>query len=290
MSIIEVNNLTKYYGKARGIVDVSFNVDEGEIFGFIGPNGAGKSTTIRLFLSLIYPSGGSAKIFGKDCIQFGPEIRQEIGYLPSEVFYYEGMKVLDLLEYSASFYTKDCTKRLHELADLMELDLKRKIDDLSYGNKKKVGIVQGLLHQPKLIVLDEPTAGLDPLMQQKFFNLIREENKRGATVFFSSHILGEVQKMCNRVAIIKEGSIINIQDIKTLQKDNYKKIKVQADELDEKRFEVDGASQLVKEDGGVSFFFRGDINAILRLIGEKEITDVTIEEPTLEEIFLHYYE
>ena len=290
MSIIEVNKLTKYYGKSRGIVDVSFNVDEGEIYGFIGPNGAGKSTTIRLFLSLIYPSGGSAKIFGKDCIQFGPEIRQDIGYLPSEVFYYEGMKVLDLLEYSASFYEKDCTKRLHELAEIMELDLKRKIDDLSYGNKKKVGIVQGLLHQPKLILLDEPTSGLDPLMQQKFFNLVREENKRGTTVFFSSHILGEVQKMCNRVAIIKEGSIINIQDIKTLQKDNYKKIKVQADELDEKRFEVDGVTKLVKENGGVSFFYKGDINSIMRLISEKEITDVTIEEPTLEEIFMHYYE
>jgi ABC-2 type transport system ATP-binding protein len=290
MSIIEINKLTKYYGKSRGIVDVSFNVEEGEIFGFIGPNGAGKSTTIRLFLSLIYPSSGSAKIFGKDCIQYGPEIRQDIGYLPSEVFYYEGMKVLDLLEYSASFYNKDCTKRLHELADIMELDLKRKIDDLSYGNKKKVGIVQGLLHQPKLLLLDEPTSGLDPLMQQKFFNLAREENKRGATIFFSSHILGEVQKMCSRVAIIKEGSIINIQDIKTLQKDNYKKIRVQADELDEKRFEVDGVSKLVKEDGGVSFFFKGDINAIMRLIGEKEITDVTIEEPTLEEIFIHYYE
>lgn len=290
MSIIEVSHLTKYYGKARGIIDVSFSVDEGEIFGFIGPNGAGKSTTIRLFLSLIYPSGGSAKIFGKDCIQYGPEIRQDIGYLPSEVFYYEGMKVLDLLKYSASFYPKDCTQRMHELADLMELDLKRKIDDLSYGNKKKVGIVQGLLHQPKLIVLDEPTAGLDPLMQQKFFNLIREEHKRGATVFFSSHILGEVQKMCNRVAIIKEGSIINIQDIKTLQKDNYKKIQVQADDLDEKRFEVDGVTKLVKENGEVRFFFKGDINKLMRLIGEKDISDVTIEEPTLEEIFMHYYE
>ena len=290
MGIIEVDKLTKYYGKARGIVDVSFNVDEGEIFGFIGPNGAGKSTTIRLFLSLIYPTSGEARIFGKDCIKYGPEIRQEIGYLPSEVFYYEGMKVLDLLKYSASFYPKDCTKRIHELAELMELDLKRKIEDLSYGNKKKVGIVQGLLHQPKLIVLDEPTAGLDPLMQQKFFNLIREENKRGATIFFSSHILGEVQKMCNRVAIIKEGSIINIQDIKTLQRDNYKKIRIQAEDMDEKRFGVEGVTKLAKEDGGISFFFKGDINMIMKLISEKEVNDVTIEEPTLEEIFIHYYE
>ncbi len=151
VSIIEVNNLTKYYGKARGIVDVSFNVDEGEIFGFIGPNGAGKSTTIRLFCSLIYPSSGEAKIFGKDVIKYGPEIRQDIGYLPSEVFYYDRMKVIDLLKYSASFYKKDCTERLYELAETMELDLKRRIDDLSYGNKKKVGIVQGLLHQPKVL-------------------------------------------------------------------------------------------------------------------------------------------
>jgi len=289
-SIIEVNHLTKYYGKTRGIVDVSFNVEEGEIFGFIGPNGAGKSTTIRLFMSLIYPTSGDAKIFGMDCIKHGPEIRQEIGYLPSEVFYYEGMKVFDLLKYSASFYHKDCSKRLHELADLMELDLKRRIDDLSYGNKKKVGIVQGLLHQPKLIVLDEPTAGLDPLMQQKFFNLIREENKRGATIFFSSHILGEVQRLCSRVAIIKEGSIINIQDIKTIQKDNYKKIRVSAENIDVKRFEVEGVTNLEKVDSSLSFFYKGDINSMARLISDIKVSDATIEDLSLEEIFMHYYE
>ena len=290
MNVIELNNLTKYYGKARGIIDVSLAVDEGEIFGFIGPNGAGKSTTIRLFLSLIYPTSGDMKIFGKDVLKFGPELRQDIGYLPSEVFYYEGMKVIDLLKYSASFYKKDCSKRIEELSDLMELDLKRRIDDLSYGNKKKVGIVQGLLHQPKLIVLDEPTAGLDPLMQQKFFNLIREENNNGATVFFSSHILGEVQKMCNRVAIIKDGGIINTQDIKTLQKDNYKKIYIVSPNLDGANFQFDGVTNLQKENGAVRFFYKGDINRITKLISEKEVTDVTIEEPTLEEIFMHYYE
>ncbi|MCJ7568143.1 MAG: ABC transporter ATP-binding protein [Anaerolineales bacterium] len=290
MSIIEVNNLTKYYGKARGIVDVSFQVDEGEIFGFIGPNGAGKSTTIRLFCSLIYPSGGEAKIFGKDCVKFGPEIRQDIGYLPSEVFYYDRMKVIDLLKYSASFYKKDCTQRLYELADIMELDLKRRIDDLSYGNRKKVGIVQGLLHQPKVLLLDEPTSGLDPLMQKKFYKLIRDENKRGATVFLSSHILGVVQKMCNRVAIIKEGKIIQIEDIKTMQHDNYKKIRVEAKDLDASQFDVDGVINLEKENGVVTFFYKGDINVITKRISEKEVADVTIEEPTLEEIFMHYYE
>lgn len=290
MSIIEVNQLTKYYGKARGIVDVSFQVEEGEIFGFIGPNGAGKSTTIRLFLSLIYPTSGDSKIFGQDAIQHGPEIRQEIGYLPSEVFYYERMKVLELLKYSASFYKKDCTKRMHELAEIMELDLKRRIDDLSYGNKKKVGIVQGLLHQPKLIVLDEPTAGLDPLMQRNFFELIRDENKRGATVFFSSHILGEVQKMCNRVAIIKEGSVIRMEDIKTLQKDNYKKIRVTAAALETGHFKAEGVTNMQQENGAITFFYKGDINIVTKMISALEVTDVTIEEPTLEEIFLHYYE
>jgi len=290
MSIIEVNHLTKYYGKARGIEDVSFNVEEGEIFGFIGPNGAGKSTTIRLFLGLIHPTSGEAKIFGRDCIQFGPEIRQDIGYLPSEVFYYERMKVHDLLKYSASFYKKDCSERIRELSDLMELDLKRRIDDLSYGNRKKVGIVQGMLHSPRILLLDEPTSGLDPLMQQKFFNLVREENKNGTTVFFSSHILGEVQKMCSRVAIIKEGSIINVQDIKTLQSENYKKIRVDGEGIQQKHFDVEGVTKLMKENGSVTFFFRGDINEIVKLISAQKVSDVIIEEPTLEEIFMHYYE
>ena len=289
MSVIEIKNLTKYYGKARGIIDVSLNVEEGEIFGFIGPNGAGKSTTIRLLCSLIYPTKGSATIFGKDVIKHGPEIRQEIGYLPGEVFYYDKMKVIDLLKYSASFYNKDCTQRMYELAEIMELDLKRKIDELSYGNKKKVGIVQGLLHQPKLLFLDEPTSGLDPLMQKKFFDLVREENKRGVTVFFSSHILAEVQKMCNRVAIIREGEIIKLEDIKTLQADNYKKIRVQAPGLDETRFAVDGATNLLSENGAVTFFYKGDINVITRILSASAISDLTIEEPTLEEIFMHYY-
>ena len=290
MSVIEVNHLTKYYGKARGIIDVSFHVDEGEIFGFIGPNGAGKSTTIRLLLSLIYPTGGSATIWGKDCIKFGPELRQDIGYLPSEVFYYERMKVIDLLKYSASFYPKDCTQRMHELSELMELELNRRIEDLSYGNRKKVGIVQGLLHRPSLLFLDEPTAGLDPLMQRQFFQLIREENRRGVTVFFSSHILGEVQRMCNRVGIIKEGKIIEIADIRTLQQNNYKKVRVAADDLQAARFDLPGVTNLEQHNGVVRFLYKGDINTIVQKLGGIPVSDVTIEEPTLEEIFMHYYE
>ncbi len=290
MIVIEANHLTKYYGKARGIIDVSFQVEEGEIFGFIGPNGAGKSTTIRLFLSLIYPTSGSATIFGKDCIRYGPELRQDIGYLPSEVFYYERMRVIDLLKYSASFYNRDCTRRMYELAELMELELHRRIEDLSYGNKKKVGIVQGLLHQPKLLFLDEPTAGLDPLMQRKFFQLVREENSRGVTVFFSSHILSEVQRLCNRVGIIKEGRLIEIADIRTLQRDNYKKVRVVGDGLSAARFDLPGVTNLECANGEVHFFYKGDVNALLRRIGESPVSDVMIEEPTLEEIFMHYYE
>ena len=290
MGIIETKNLTKYYGKARGIEDVSINVEEGEIFGFIGPNGAGKSTTIRLLLSLIYPTSGEAKLFGKDAIKCGPEVRKRIGYLPSEIFYYDKMKVIDLLNYSASFYDKDCKSRMKELSEIMELDLNRRIEDLSYGNKKKVGIVQGLLHEPDLIILDEPTGGLDPLMQQKFFNIIREENKKGTTVFFSSHILGEVQELCNRVAIIRSGSIIEVEDIKTLRENNYKKISILGENMNKELFSINGVTKLIKNNDGLNFFYKGDINIMTKAISAIEAIDVNIEEPTLEEIFMHYYE
>lgn len=291
MNIIEIKNLTKNYGASRGIVDVSFNVEEGEIFGFIGPNGAGKSTTIRTLLSLIYPTSGSATIFGKDCIKYAPEIAKDIGYLPSEVFYYDKMKVIDLLKYSASFYKKDCTKRIHELAEIMDLDLKKRIDDLSFGNKKKVGIVQGLLHEPKLIILDEPTSGLDPLMQQKFFELLKEENKKGATILFSSHILNEVQKMCNRVAIIKEGKIIKLESISTLTEDNYKKFKIEmTNEIEKRVFEISGVNNLEIDRKNVNFIYKGNINQLIKVLSEVEISNILIEEPSLEEIFMHFYE
>ncbi|MHB8076244.1 ABC transporter ATP-binding protein [Desulfosporosinus fructosivorans] len=291
MNIIEIKNLTKTYGTARGITDVSFNVEEGEIFGFIGPNGAGKSTTIRTLLSLIYPTSGSAKIFGKDCIEFGPEIKKEIGYLPSEVFYYDNMKVIDLLKYSASFYKKDCSKRIKELADIMDLDLKKKINDLSYGNKKKVGIVQGLLHEPKLIMLDEPTSGLDPLMQQKFFDLLKEENRKGTTILFSSHVLSEVQKMCERVAIIKEGKIINIERISDLKENNFKNFEIETtSKIDKEYFNINGVTNLLVKGNSVSFLFKGNINLILQKLSVIEVVNLWIEEPSLEDVFMHYYE
>jgi ABC-2 type transport system ATP-binding protein len=179
---------------------------------------------------------------------------------------------------------------MHELTELMELELHRRISDLSYGNKKKVGIVQGLLHSPRLLFLDEPTAGLDPLMQRKFFDLIRQENTRGVTVFFSSHILGEVQRLCTRVGIIREGKIAEISDIRTLQQNNYKKVHITAQGLDPQAFALPGVTNLQSEDSSVHFFFKGDINLVLHKIAPLQVSDVSIEEPTLEEIFMHYYE
>ncbi|PKM71663.1 MAG: ABC transporter [Firmicutes bacterium HGW-Firmicutes-16] len=289
MNVIEIEKLTKNYGKSRGIIDVNLTIEQGEVFGFIGPNGAGKSTTIRTLLGLIHPTSGSAKIFGKSCFD-SPEVRREVGYLPSEVFYYDNMRVIDLLKYSASFYKKDCTKRINELAEIMDLDLNKKIDDLSFGNKKKVGIVQGLLHEPKLIILDEPTSGLDPLMQQKFFDLIAGENKKGATVFFSSHILGEVQKMCSRVALIKDGRIIKLEKMSSLQENSYKRIKLETKSAMYKdAFNIDGISKLELKGNSADFIYKGNINSIIRRIGEFELANLTIDEPDLEEIFMHYY-
>lgn len=290
MKVIELDRLTKYYGKVRGIDNLSFAVERGEIFGFIGPNGAGKTTTIRTLLGLVFPTSGSGKIFGQDCIQYGSAIRRRIGYLPSEVFYYDQMKVLDLLNYSASFYQKDCTKRIHELAETMDLALHRKIEDLSYGNKKKVGIVQGLLHDPELLMLDEPTSGLDPLMQRRFFDIIAEENQKGVTVFFSSHILSEVQQLCTRVAVMKDGNVIKIEDIDTLRQDNYKRVSLKGGTASLEQFRIDGVTNLSQEGRTVSFLYKGSANALIAAIGRGDIEDVVIEDPSLEEIFMHYYQ
>lgn len=291
MNVIEINKLTKYYGKHRGIENVSFSVEEGEIFGFIGPNGSGKSTTIRTLLALIHPTSGTATIFGKDCIKYGSEIRRDIGYLPSEVFYYEHMKVIDVLNYSASFYDQVDYTRIQSLALAMDLDLNKRIDDLSYGNKKKVGIVQGLLHEPRLIILDEPTGGLDPLMQQKFFELIKIENKKGATILFSSHILSEVQKLCGRVAIIKEGTIVKIENIRDMQKHNYKKFTLEfKGVIDVSRFNLDGITNLTLDENTLHFLFKGDINKIIERLQGHMLENMLVEEPSLEEIFMHYYQ
>ncbi|WP_019240988.1 MULTISPECIES: ABC transporter ATP-binding protein [Bacillus] len=290
-NVIEIKGLTKRYGKERGIEDITLDIKEGEIFGFIGPNGAGKSTTIRTLLSLIYPTSGSAKIFGMDCIKYSSEIAKEIGYLPSEVFYYDNMKVKDLLKYSSSFYKKDCTARIKQLCELLELDQNKKIEDLSFGNRKKVGIIQGLLHSPKLIILDEPTGGLDPLMQNKFFELIKEENRKGATIFFSSHILSEVQKLCDRVGFIKNGKIIKLETIAALRENSYKKVNLEtATPIDDNLFQLEGVTQLSINGTHASFIFKGNINHVISEISTLSLVNLDITEPDLEEIFLHYYD
>lgn len=290
-NVIEIRNLSKDYGKQRGIDNVSFSVEKGEIFGFIGPNGAGKSTTIRTLLALIHPTSGSATIFGKDCIKEAPTIAQDVGYLPSETFFYEGMKVKELLEYTAKLYGKDCTKRINELTERFKLDTSRKIRDLSFGNKKKVGIVAGLLHSPKLIILDEPTSGLDPLMQEIFFEILKEENQKGTTILFSSHILSEVQKMCDRIAILKEGKVISLQSIHELRSNTYKRIQLRTQEpVPKQAFTLERISEFKQQEEEISFMYKGNVNQLINSFSTMEIVDIFIEEPSLEEIFMHYYQ
>lgn len=289
-TIVELKNLTKFYGKSRGIEEITFDIQEGEIFGFIGPNGAGKSTTIRTLLNLIHPTSGQSRIFGLDPTRESAKIAREVGYIPSEIFYYDNMKVSDLLHYSASFYKKDSKKRMKELVEIMELDTTKKIRDLSLGNKKKVGIVQGMMHQPRLIILDEPTSGLDPLMQQRFFDLIEEENHQGATVLFSSHILGEVQKMSSRVGIVKEGRLIKLEDMVALRASTYKRVRLEAkNPITLGSLELEGAKDLHLEGNSGSFLYQGEVTPLLQRLSSLALKDVFIAEPDLEEIFMHYY-
>lgn len=290
MYVIETRSLTKFYGKDRGIIDLDLEIEPGEIFGFIGPNGAGKSTTIRTLLGLIFPTSGSGKIFGLDIVKDSKEIKKQIGFMPSEVHFYEKMEVHELLDYSANFYEADCKSTIAELAETFDLDLDKKIEDLSRGNQKKVAILQSLIHKPSLLILDEPTSGLDPLMQAKFFDLLKEENKKGTTIFFSSHTLSEVQKMCRRVGIIKQGKIVAVEDIESLRKKQLRKIQIEFNHP-AKTGEIGcpGIIDPVTERNSLFFLFSGTMNDLLRALAGKNIQDLIIEEPTLEEIFMHYY-
>ena len=291
-SIIDIRDLTKSYGKARGIEHVSLEVEEGDIFGFIGPNGAGKSTTIRVLLNLIFPTGGEAKIMGMDAVRDSKKIRLSTGYVPSDANLYSSMDVDEFLGYCLGFYrTVNGEDRIAELSELFELDRKRKISDLSMGNRKKVSIIQSLLHNPRLLILDEATMGLDPLMQARFFELLRSENRKGMTIFFSSHTLSEVQLLCKRVAIIKEGRIIKVEDIETLRKRQLKKIYIEfADQADNEIAGLDGVEGTPVTSGKtLQFMYSGDINGLVLKLTGRKIADLTIEEPSLEEIFMHYY-
>lgn len=289
MHLIETSNLTKFYGKARGIKDISFSINEGEVFGFIGPNGAGKSTTIRILLALIRPSSGEAKIAGLDCTKQSKEIKKILGYVPSEVNYYDDMRVNDLLKYSARFYRKDCNQRIKELADRFELDLHKKIDSLSYGNKKKVAIIQALIHEPKLLIFDEPTGGLDPLMQNIFFETLEEEHKKGTSILFSSHILTEVQRMCDRVAIIKDGQLLKVEHIDELRKNNFKKVHLELGAAAKVNLQAEGITKVEQKGNVVDFLYSGDMKQLACLLYSNDILNFVVEDPSLEEIFMHYY-
>ena len=291
--IIALNGLTKSYGKHRGISNLSFSVNAGEIFGFIGPNGAGKSTTIRTLMGLIRPTGGSATIFGLDCQTQASEIAKNVGYLPSEDSYYENMKVHQLLQYTADLYGMDCWSKVNDLAARLDLDLYRRISDLSLGNRKKVGIVSALITSPKLVIMDEPTSGLDPLIQQAFYEVLEEENRRGTTIFLSSHVLSEVQRLCDRVAILKDGQLVGIQSIKELRDSGYKKVSVTAKSaIPNGFFDLVGIANYKEsaDKTSASFMYNGNIIAMMDKLHSLPLQDVFLEEPSLEEIFLHYYE
>ena len=287
MDIIKTTKLTKYYGKARGIIDLDLTVTHGEFFGFIGPNGAGKSTTIRTLLGLIAPTSGRAMIFGKDVTKEKESILQKIGYLPSEALFYQGMKGKDVLKLSADLRRKDCTAESKLLCERLQLDPARKIDDLSFGNRKKVAIVCALQHRPDLLVLDEPTGGLDPLMQKEFFDILRERNKEGATILLSSHVLSEIQRNCTRAAIIRDGRIIVCNSVDDLSKTSAKRITVQGTVNLER---LSGVRDRKASENSLSFLYNGDMNSLLRALSSGQVNDLTVTEPTLEEVFLHYYE
>jgi ABC-2 type transport system ATP-binding protein len=272
MEAIQIDSLSKSYGKSRGIVDVSFDVHKGELFGFIGPNGAGKSTTIRSLLGLIRPDGGRAQILGMDILKDSVAIRRRTGYLPSEVYFTENRKVLDTLLYAASFYRQDLKVRILSLSARLDLDLKKKVDDLSLGNKKKVAVVLALMHSPELIVLDEPTAGLDPLMQKEFFDIIHEERGRGATVLLSSHVLSEVQRHCDRVAVIREGRILFVRPVADMMRQSVKRVTATA-----------------RAGGTNEFVFDGEINSLTQRLAGEDLADLLVEELPLEDVFLKLY-
>ena len=272
--VIEIENLTKNYGKNRGINDVSFSIEEGDIFGFLGPNGAGKSTTIRTLLGLIKKDAGKARIFGREIgskkdLEY---ILKDVGYMPSEAMFYPEMKVSDTIKFAANVRGKDCDDEARMLCEKLQLDVNKKIEELSLGNRKKVSIVCAMQHKPKLFVFDEPSSGLDPLMQAEFFELINEYVKNGATCMLSTHVLSEVKNYCKHVGIMKEGKLLKVDEVSNITKTNAKKIKI------------------VRNGKLQEFIYKGDIKEIYKEIQGDDIDDVLIEDPSLDEIFMHYYQ
>lgn len=285
MNAIETTSLTKFYGKSRGIKEIALAVAEGDFFGFIGPNGAGKSTTIRILTGLIAQTSGTAKIFGKDAGK--PDNLADIGYMPSEAKFYHKMKTSEVIKYSAELRKRDCAKEAARLCERLELDVNKRISELSLGNRKKVSIVCALQHKPRLCILDEPTSGLDPLMQREFYSILEERNAEGATIFLSSHILSEIQRYCKNAAVIREGRLLVCDRVENLVHTNAKKVMLSGIAEPPK---IEGIGNVQPDDDTVKFLYSGEPRELLNALAPLPITDVSITEPDLEEIFMHYYE
>ncbi|WP_100065719.1 ABC transporter ATP-binding protein [Miniphocaeibacter massiliensis] len=283
--IIEAQNLTKYYGKTVGIKGLNLEVEEKDIFGFIGPNGSGKSTTIRILMGLMSSSSGSAKIFGKDIRKYKEEILSNIGYIPSEVMFYKGMKVSEVLSLSEKLYKKISTAKTSDLCERFQLDPSKKVEKLSLGNRKKVSIICALQHNPKLYIFDEPTSGLDPLIQNEFFKILKERVSEGATVFLSSHILSEIQMHCNKAGIIREGTVIACDSVEKLSKTKAKRVNITGIN----NIEMKGIVDVKTDKNNISFLYNGDMSYLLLKLQGLKIKDLTITEPSLDEIFMHFY-
>ena len=287
MDAIKTQGLTKYYGKARGVENLDLTVEQGDFFGFIGPNGAGKSTTIRTLLGLISPSAGSASVLGLDAVRDRTAILRRVGYLPSEAVFYGGMRVREVLKLSAELRKKDCAAEAARLCERLQLDPAAKVGALSYGNRKKVGIVCALQAEPELLILDEPTGGLDPLMQREFFQILRERNEAGTTVFLSSHVLSEVQRNCARAAVIRAGRVVACDRVEALSSAGAKLVTVHGT-VDLNGLE--GVRDRKDLEDGASFLYSGGIEALLKALAAGRVTDLIVSEPDLEELFLHFYE
>ena len=288
-NILEIKSLTKYYGKTLAVKDLSLDLKEGEIFGFIGPNGAGKSTTIRSIMNLINKTKGEVYFLGETLTKYNLKLKEQIGYLPSEVYLYEELTVKEMLDYHQTFYKKDLSQRRKYLVKKLKLDETKKIEDLSLGNQKKLGIVLAFMHSPKLLILDEPTSGLDPIMQQVFYDLLKEEKEKGTTIFYSTHILSEISKICDRVGIIKEGTLLKIENIKELQNKNLNIVTIKSNEVNEIIKKIKIAVETLDEK---TIKFKNTLSSdeLIKLLQNYKIEKLLIEEPTLEDIFLHYYQ
>ena len=290
MNAIEIKNLTKVYGKNRGIQDINISVKEGEIYGFIGPNGAGKSTTIKTLLNFIYSTSGEELIFGMDSVKESEKIKEYIGYVPSEVRYYDDVKVKDIIKYAQRFYPKSNKEYVDRICNELELDMNKKMGELSLGNKKKVAIAQSLINNPKLLILDEPTNGLDPLMQKKLFNILIEEKEKGNTVFLSSHNLVEVQNLCDRVCVIKEGKIVDIIEIEKSKTELKLKVTLSSSDITDD-IVLNLSDKILDKNGKLyTFIYSKNIDSLVKELANYKIDELLIEKENLEDAFLNYYE